>query len=173
MITPDIIIIDDATPLSPLFSEVYQFWLEKRKGGNQVSVFDFKLDDLPIKLLSWSIVADVTNEGGKTDYKFRFWGTQRASLIGYDMTGKFLSEIESAGMREGNLREYECVREHNKPILCPTPIVTSTGRSIAMNSIRLPLCTDEDRVTRICSALDPDSVTSEHYTHFGTHPSHM
>lgn len=169
----EIIIIDDKTPLSPVFSDVYQFWLSTIQSGQMPRISDFKLDELPIKVLPWSIIADVVTENDDVSYKFRFWGTQRASLIGYDMTGKFLNEIESKDMREGNLAEYEHVREHKKPILCPTPIVTSTGRPIAMHSIRLPLTSDDEQVTRVFSALDPDSVTSDHYAHFGTDPSRM
>lgn len=169
----NIIIIDDQTSLSAVFSDVYEFWLGLCKNDQLPNVSDFKLDELPIKVLPWTIVADVITEDSETHYKFRFWGTQRASLIGYDMTGKFLSEIESKDMREGNILEYDHILKHKKPILCPTPIVTSSGRPIAMNSIRLPLSDDGERVTRVISALDPESVTSEHYAHFGTDPSRM
>lgn len=173
MIDQEIIMIDEKTPLSPIFSDVYRFWLTACKGGQLPYGSDFKLDELPIKIVPWSIVADVITEAGETFYKFRFWGTQRASLIGYDMTGRFLSEIDAKDMREGNILEYDHIREHKKPILCPTPIVTSSGRPIAMHSIRLPLSDDGQRVTRVFSALDPNSVTSEHYAHFGTDPSRM
>lgn len=169
----EIIIIEDKMQLLPVFSGVYELWEEASVDGKLPNVSNFKLDELPIKILPWSIVADVITENDQISYKFRFWGTQRASLIGYDMTGKFLSEIESSHMREGNTREYDFVREQKAPILCPTPIVTSSGRAIAMNSIRLPLADDNGVVTRVFSALDPDSVTSEHYAHFGTDPSHM
>ncbi|MDA8637037.1 PAS domain-containing protein [Rhodospirillales bacterium] len=168
-----IIKINDSTQLSAVFSDVYKFWLSKSKDGRLPGVSDFKLDELPIKILPWSIIADVITDDGDTDYKFRFWGTQRASLIGFDMTGKFLSEIGSKDMRDGNTVEYEYVMKHKAPILCQTPIVTSTGRSIAMNSIRLPLSDNGERVARVFSAIDPDNVTSEHYAHFGTDPSRM
>ena len=169
----EIIIIENATPLSSLFEGVYEFWLSKKENQQLPHISDFKLDELPTKILPWSIVADVIIEDASISYKFRFWGTQRASLIGYDMTGRFLSEISSDDMREGNLTEYEYVRTRKKPILCPTPIVTSTGRPIAMPSIRLPLSNDGENVTRVFSALDPDNVTSDHYAHFGTDPSRM
>lgn len=173
MLNDGIIKINDSTPLSAVFSDVYKFWLVACQGEQMPNVSNFKLDELPIKTLPWSIVADVITEGDDTFYKFRFWGTQRASLIGYDMTGKFLNEIDSKDMREGNILEYDYVKKHKVPILCPTPIVTSTGRPIAMNSIRLPLSHDGEQVTRVFSALDPDNVTSEHYAHFGTDPSRM
>lgn len=169
----EIIIIDNATPLTSLFADVYKFWLSKKNDDQLPHVSDFKLDELPTKILPWSIVADVITEDDPVSYKFRFWGTQRASLIGYDMTGRFLSEISSDDMREGNQSEYDYVRAQKKPILCPTPIVTSTGRPIAMPSIRLPLSNDGENVTRVFSALDPNHVTSDHYAHFGTDPNRM
>lgn len=169
----DIIIIDNDTSLTSSFADVYEFWLSKKDGEQLPHISDFKLDELPTKILPWSIVADVIIEHDAVSYRFRFWGTQRASLIGSDMTGRFLSDISSDDMREGNLSEYEYVRAHQKPILCPTPIVTSTGRPIAMPSIRLPLSNDGANVTRVFSALDPDHVTSDHYAHFGTDPSRM
>jgi|GEM_PF-801392 hypothetical protein len=169
----EIIIIDNETSLTSLFADVYELWLSKKNDDRLPRISDFKLDELPTKILPWSIVADVIIEDGTVSYKFRFWGTQRASLIGYDMTGRFLSDISSDDMREGNLTEYEYVRTQKEPILCPTPIVTSTGRPIAMPSIRLPLSNDGENVTRVFSALDPDDVTSDHYAHFGTDPSRM
>jgi hypothetical protein len=169
----EIIVIDNETPLTSLFADVHAFWSSKKNDDRLPRISDFRLDELPTKILPWSIVADVINEDKSISYKFRFWGTQRASLIGYDMTGRFLSDISSDDMREGNLTEYEYVRAQKKPILCQTPIVTSTGRPIAMSSIRLPLSNDGINVTRVFSALDPEHVTSDHYAHFGTDPSRM
>lgn len=173
MTEPDIIIIDDQTPMSPLFSEAYHLWQGLPRAGAFAQSSEFHLDALPAKLLPWCIVADVISEGDRNDFKFRFWGTQRASLIGYDLTGKCISDVQAEHMREGNMREYEKIIEIGAPILCCTPIVTSTGRSIHLTSIRLPLSDDGNQVTRVFSALDPESVTSDHYAHFGTDPGRM
>lgn len=169
----DIIIIEDDTSLTPLFSDAYELWKNAERSGPYAKVSGFHLDALPPKLLPWAIVADVLSEGEEPDLRFRFWGTQRASLIGYDLTGKTMSDVQAEDMREGNMREYVKMIELGVPILCCTPIVTSTGRSIHLTSLRLPLSEDGTRISRVFSALEPNSVTSDHYAHFGTDPSRM
>jgi len=104
------------------------------------------------------------------DFLFRFWGTERTNLIGAEMTGKRLSNIADETMREGNRDEYENVVRQRAAVLCHTPIVTRTGLNASRLSIRLPFSKDGTTVSRIFSAVDPDSINEDHYAFYGTSP---
>lgn len=173
MNSADTILIDDKTSLTPLFSDTFNVWKSVDRIGTYANASKFLLDTMPAKILPWSILADVIVQDGETDFRFRFWGTQRATLIGYDLTGKSMRDVQADHMREGNVREYQQLLELRAPLLCRTPIVTSTGRAISLTSIRLPLSDDGKQISRVFSALDPESVTSEHYAHFGTDPRQL
>lgn len=170
MADSQVTVIDNKTALTPLFSETYEVWNSVERIGTFPSSTKFRLDKMPVGILPWAILADVTEQDGETDFRFRFWGTQRAVLIGYDLTGKSLKDVQADYMREGNVREYKQLLDLRAPLLCQTPIVTSSGRAISLTSIRLPLSDDGERIIRVFSALDPQSITSEHYAHFGTDP---
>ncbi len=164
-------IVDTETTLPPTFRALYQLWDTWRGGAAMPGVKQFHMDRVPTTLLPWSVMVDVVENNGVRDYLFRFWGTERVALIGAEMTGRLLSEIEDASMRDGNLKEYEEVCALGNPLLYTTPVTTSVGRAISIVSMRLPIAGDDGNVARIFSATDPSTITEKHYDHFGTHPS--
>lgn len=127
---------------------------------------DFQLDDLEPRIVPWSVLVDVISD--PLDIRYRFWGTERSNLIGVELTGQTTSAIPTAGMREANFREYEDVCARKKPLLCQTPITTTTGRHAIFQSIRLPLFDDEGRISRIFSAMNYDRVSEANYEFYGT-----
>jgi hypothetical protein len=157
--------IDNETELSPLFSETYEYWQSLSVDG--LGTFDkFQLDAVPAKLLAWSVLVDVEDQG--TVFRYRFWGTERVKLIGAELTGKTTSEIVNPLMRQGNHDEYLAIYREKRPLLCQTPIVTSFERELTMTSIRFPFFDAQNNVSHIYSAIDPAEITDQHYTHFGT-----
>ena len=156
------------TPMSENFAICFAHWDSLPKTSGLPRYSDFRLDRLSPQLLPWSIVVDVLQD--PIDYRFRFWGTERTKLIGAEMTGKNLSDIENRNMREGNRMEYDAICREGLPMLCDTPIVTPTGRRLSHVSMRLPFGDDEGRVTHVFSTIDPGDVTSDHYDYFGTEP---
>lgn len=155
-------------PLPTAFRLLFHMWAGIPKAPDLPLFSNFHLDLVPPELLPWSVVVDVIS--APKDFRFRFWGTERANLIGIEMTGQYLTDIEDDEMREGNRLEYEEILTRANPVLCQTPVVTSSGRSISILSIRLPLSTDGKTVSHIYSAVDPQSITAKHYEHFGTEP---
>lgn len=160
--------IDIEAPLPSAFISIFQIWNGLAKSPILPLFADFHLELLPTAFLPWSIIVDVI--AAPKDFRYRFWGTERANLIGAEMTGLYLSDIQDDDMREGNLREYEAILASASPILCQTPVVTSSGRLVSIVSIRLPLSTDGLTVSHIYSTVDPQSICAKHYEYFGTEP---
>jgi hypothetical protein len=69
-------------------------------------------------------------------------------------------------MRQGNREEYVDVFQRRKAV----PIITRTGLESSRLSIRLPFSTDGTTVSRIFSAVDPDTINEDHYAFYGTVP---
>ena len=157
---------DDEAPVP--FVGVYAYWMDKRGKTWAPSLSKFRLDELESRILPWSIIVDVEPNAG--DFLYRFWGSQRTTLIGIDMTGKMVSEIPDAYMREGNIKEYLEVHKLKKPLLCNTPVTTKPGIEVTFHSIRLPLTDDEINVSHIYSAIDYEKISAAHYEYYGTSP---
>ncbi len=156
------------TVLSSGFADCFAYWAQLPTTDGLPAYTDFQLDRLNPRLVPWSVVVDVMRE--PTDYRFRFWGTERAKLIGAEMTGKNLSDIADRNMRDGNRMEYDTICRERVPMLCDTPIATSSGRRLSHESIRLPFGGEDGNVSQVFSAIDPQQVTSDHYDYFGTEP---
>ena len=154
--------------VSAPFAEVFAYWLRRRGSAIAPTLAQFKLHELPADILPWSIIADVGPAG--RDFKYRFWGTERVYLIDAEMTGKWVSEIENAHMREANLNEYKEALAIRKPILCNTPVVTGSGREAVFQSLRMPLSDDGKTVSHIYSAMNYTQMSATHYEFYGTDP---
>lgn len=163
-----IIEIDPSVELPINFRNIYDVWNALPKSSGLPLDSEFSLEFVPPRLLPWSVLVDIEHD--PLDFRFRFWGTERTNLIGAEMTGKLLSNIADETMREGNQGEYEDVYRRRKAVLCHTPIVARSGMETSRLSIRLPLSVDGENVSRIFSAVDPDSINEDHYAYYGTSP---
>ncbi len=150
------------------FAGVYAYWMDKHGQAWAPSLSKFRLDELESRILPWSIIVDVEPNAG--DFLYRFWGSQRTTLIGVEMTGKRVSDIPDANMRKGNLQEYLEVQKLKKPLLCNTPVTTKPGIEVTFQSIRLPLTNDGVNVTHIYSAINYEQISAAHYRYYGTNP---
>ena len=168
MVAAEKIVLTDHDEAPAPFVGVYAYWMDKRGKTWAPSLSKFRLDDLDSRILPWSIIVDV--EPNARNFIYRFWGSQRTNLIGVEMTGKKVSEIPDASMREGNLQEYLEVQKLKKPLLCNTPVTTKAGSQVTFQSIRLPLTNDEVDVTHIFSAINYIQISAAHYDYYGTSP---
>lgn len=160
------VVLEPGYPLGVPFKPVFDAWLEKRGEKWAPSLYQFRLEDLPAPMLPWSVLVDVGPETGELSY--RFWGSERCTLIGLELTGKTLADIPDPVMREGNIAEYETIRRLKQPLLCKTPIRTAGGVSAVFESMRLPISNDGENVTQIYSALNYMDLGRQHYDVFGT-----
>ena len=162
-------VVSDAASIPSALASAYTYWLSIIPSGDVMPTFkDFRLDDLEPPILPWSILVDVKTS--PLDITYRFWGTERTKLIGKEMTGKSMLDIPTSYMRDSNIREYTEVVNLQKPLLCQTPVVTSSGRQVTFQSIRLPLRDHQDgRIAHIYSAMNYEQITEASYEYFGTH----
>lgn len=160
------VVLEPGFPLGVPFKPVFDLWLERRGDRWAPALKDFRLEDLPAPMLPWAVLVDVGP--GKNAFSYRFWGSERCSLIGLELTGKTLADIPDPHMREGNMVEYEAIRRLKVPMLCKTPIRTATGDSAVFESLRLPISNDGENVTQIFSALNYMDLGRQHYDVFGT-----
>ena len=142
----DTIQIDDVSSVPAPFIDTYTYWLTACGGKWAPTWRRFDLGEIDVAVLPWSIVVDV--EQDPADLFYRFWGTERTHLIGVEMTNKKASEIPNAHMRDANFKEYRDVIARKSPLLCATPVVTSSGLRAVFQSIRLPISDDEKTVTK-------------------------
>ncbi len=157
---------DSAVPQP--FAALWRYWLETRGDDWAPAWPKFELMRLDSRLLPWTVLVDV--EDDPPDFFYRFWGTERANLIGMEMTRKRLSQIPGAYMREANRREYSSICKGKVPVLCDTPVTTASGRHAVFQSVRLPLSDGGDRVGHILSAVNYEQISNPHYEYFGTPP---
>ena len=168
-------VIDGGEVLDPPFSDTFDKWLAARNSADAAAppLRAFPLDALDTRLLPWAVVVDVLRDEGNDaprDFRYRFWGTERSELIGAEMTGRNLSDIENAYMREANRNEYEEILRRCAPLLCETPVVTASGRRTSFQSLRLPLSNDGRTVDNVFSAFNYLRIAAPHYEYFGTEP---
>jgi hypothetical protein len=162
------VVINEDSDLPDNLKQVFEIWNALPKEPELPLASNFSLEQIPNKLLPWSVLADVIQS--PLDFRFRFWGTERSNLIGAEMTGKYLSEISAVVMGEGNREEYESVCRNREAVICRTPVVAKSGITSTRLSMRLPLSNDGIHVSRIYSAIDPNTVTLEQYEVYGTTP---
>ncbi len=164
----DTAVVTEMDQLPPPFRGTFTHWSDQRNSIWAPAWRDFHLDQLEPAILPWSIVVDV--ETGALDFRYRFWGTERTVLIGAEMTGRKISDIDNPQMRDGNMLEYQEVCRRRQPLLCETPVVTGSGRQAVFQSLRLPLSDDTKTVTHVFSAINYEQLSTAHYEVYGTVP---
>lgn len=161
------LVITTAEALPAPFIAVYEYWSNLMVPPAIMPRHEsFRLDDLASRLIPWSVLVDVSTD--QTEFVFRFWGTERARLIGAELTGKTTEDIPTSFMRDANIAEYRDVVAQKRPMLCKTPVTTKSGRQAIFQSIRLPLADERGTVARVFSAMDYEQISDASYEFFGT-----
>lgn len=163
-------IAGDTSDLSSVFRIVYRRWVDA-KGERSFPAFkEFPLEVIPPKILPWCSIVDKVQKDGQTDFRFRFWGTERVKLVGGELTGCLFSELEVKETRETAFATFYDMFERPRPSVWDMPIVTPSGRAVVLSFLRLPLLDDTGEVSHVFSVLDEDSITPGEYKGFGTEP---
>lgn len=130
---------------------------------------DFHIEELPPALVPWcSLIESVTGPDGEVDFAFRFWGSARRDLIGFELTGKTAAMIPNETTRAATLETYASIFRAPRAVLRTMPLVTQSGRTVTLDFLRLPLAWPDDTCGYVFAVLDEASVTREHYEAYGT-----
>ena len=126
-------------PPSPsmLQRDLHALWLSKRGGGPAPSRRAFDVIELR-PWLGFLCLVDIEEQG--RDFRYRIFGTRIATLVGRELTGRRLSEVDG-GLRDGLRPGYVEVARSGTPATF-TPALHEAWRTIRLSELVLPLSTD-------------------------------
>ncbi len=107
--------LDDATQLGdPMLAQLMAYWRASRRAAAMPPAE--AIDPFALRFaLGHLVLLEPTQEGA--DFKVRLYGTQLASRVGYDLTGKLLSSIEDPYVRRGTEQAAARVLFAARPLL--------------------------------------------------------
>lgn len=147
--------------LSQDIGRAFNQWLTLKGDSTLPLQNHFLLDELPTKVVPWTIVYDVVDEG--KDFFYRFFGTQRVNAHRKDYTGLHVSDMEPHLIRDKILGELRTVYANAEPILITTT-AQANNEEFQYRMLRLPLSENGETVSRIV-AIAFDGTGPELNTH--------
>ncbi len=126
-------------PPSPsmLQRDLHALWLSKR--GSRPLPLRRAFDVIELRpWLGFLCLVDIEDQG--RDFRYRIFGTRIATLIGRELTGRRLSEVDS-GLRDGLRPGYLEVARSGAPATF-TPALHEAWRTIRLSELVLPLSID-------------------------------
>jgi hypothetical protein len=142
----------DPKIVSPTLQRVYQDWQNRRHGSGLPSRASFDIVDLKYILGSLNLV-DVMRDPLRYRYRYRVHGSKCASLLGYDMTRKFVDDYPDPVYRERVRRNFTSVVESRQPRCDLGRRVLVDLRIIHFEALILPLAADGETVDMLMVAL--------------------
>ncbi len=149
---------------------VHDYWQLIRRENSIPALTDMDMMDLPLKLVPWCSVVDVTS--GEQEFVIRFWGTERVVLHGVDYTGQSISELRPPAVREKVLSEFSVVAETGRPALFETMLSAEPNtrkQPTYYRMLRLPFG-EEGNVSAILSVPSFRENRKLVYDWFGSEP---
>jgi len=112
------------------------------------------IDPLDLRFcLGWICMIEVLY-GAQTRYRYRLDGTKLAEITGFDLTGKYVDQIESEGYRQLSDMAYGRVVNTKSPLFLGNK-EDWLERGFYMESVALPLSDDGVRVTTLMEVVCP------------------
>jgi len=135
---------------SLLQRDLHALWETKR--GDRSAPSRHAFDVLELRpWLGFICLVDVLAQGG--DFRYRIFGTRIANVIGRELTGRYLSQVEP-GLREGLLPGYLAVSQSWAPATF-SPALRDAWRTIRLSELVLPLSTDGRSVDMLLTCCYP------------------
>jgi hypothetical protein len=135
----------------PAGEAIQRLWHAKRRGTRLPTRADFSIDDLR-PWLGRLILVDVLLPG--PDLYYRVHGTTLAELLGQELTGRRLSDLQPPDLRELIRAEYAQVIEAKVPMLFRRERPCRDGRMRIVERILLPLSHAGETVDQVLSLAD-------------------
>lgn len=142
--------ITEAPPACPQLRDLLALWTAKRGERGLPARRDFSW----MELRPWFgnlILVDVIGDG--EDFLYRLWGSELARFLGYELTGRRSSEVES-WLGPNPMREYRQVCRTREPLSVLVRIPDSKD-TVRMDKLDLPLSGDGRRVDKVMAAIYP------------------
>jgi len=136
----------------PRVKGAYEYWLKVR--GDKPMPARSDIDPLDLKFcLGWTSLVEVIHEPSRR-FRYRLDGSQLASLTGWDLTGRYLDEMQDAAYRELVLMIYSRVADTGAPMFIRNS-EEWTDFGYLTESVTLPLSNDGVRVTGLLDVIIP------------------
>ncbi|MBT6093760.1 MAG: PAS domain-containing protein [Rhodospirillaceae bacterium] len=142
-------VANDATPtnIDADILPVLEYWQQGCKGQFAPTWQDFRLEELPPRLIPQCAVVDVIDDGD--DFCYRFWGTDREVLQGRDMTGKSVRELCPSDLTDLVWEEYAEILKRRNPIWFEITAHIDDSHEFQFQYLRMPLRGDGQNIDRI------------------------
>jgi hypothetical protein len=162
---------DNRDAMPSLLRDVLEYWETLCDGAFAPNWKQFNLYELPPKIIPWCIVVDVIGDGiNNATFRYRFWGTERTQLVGFDLTGKTVEDMPRPDMIKALLEDYREVCKSKIPLLLKKSVTFQTDDTVDFLSIRLPLSDDGQRVTHVLAVSYYPTITGAHYAYYDVDP---
>ncbi len=135
---------DVVLPSKP--AKILRYWNDLRGDAFAPTWGVFKIDELPVGMIPWSMIVDVEQPSGNLVY--RFWGTARVRYHGEDLTGMSVVDAQDSSITTILLEEYKMVTENCMPLYIKTEC-ENLGNKLDFEFLRLPLSSDGQTVDKI------------------------
>ena len=115
------------------------------------------IDPLDLRFcLGWICMVDILHESPRK-YRYRLDGSHLASLTGFDLTGKYVDQIESDEYQRLAKFVYDRVVDAREPLFLGS-MEDWLERGFYMESVTLPLSDDGETVTSLMEVVCPAKI---------------
>ena len=137
--------------------KAFAYWDSARQG--RTMPMRSAIDPVDLRFcLGWICMIDVFHEAPRR-YRYRVDGSNLAYLTGFDLTGKYVDQIESSEYRQLAKFVYDRVVEARAPLFLGN-MEDWLERGFYMESVALPLSDDGEMVTSLMEVVCPAKVLS-------------
>lgn len=127
---------------SPLL-ETYEYYNSLPKQSDMPLRSAFNPTALSAKHLpNLALLERIIDKDGRTDFRFRVFGTALAAILGTDMTGKNVSEYPGKNRTARNFTILNAVRDYRQPISTYGQVISRNGVPILGDTLVLPFGED-------------------------------
>lgn len=141
--------VDISDVSKPYLFDVFGHWNQVRGEKFAPSLLEFRLEDLPPKIVPYMVIVDIL--GPPMDFYYRFFGTKMVENAGFDMTRKtyFADKVQGYGFV--NSEVFPHVVKERKPLCTLTSWISIKGLNFSTTTLRLPISENGKDVTHAIS----------------------
>ena len=141
--------VDVAGIAKPYLLDVFDHWEMVRGENFAPSLRDFRLENLPPKIVPYMVIVDVL--GPPFDLYYRFFGTKMVENAGFDMTRKayFADKVQGYGFVNAEI--FPHVIRERKPLCTLTSWISIKGLRFSTTTLRFPISSNGEDVTQAVS----------------------